>query len=125
MKNASLLKDTFDVKKYLCPIRCISFDGFVTYEGRRFGIPYSYGKHTCRVQRENFTLYIYDLELRKVLVTHDVTWSRKDSFCRDQFVDEQPEERPSVPVKISISQKMETPKKSAFAKFAFGGDRNE
>lgn len=106
-------------------IRCISFDGFVTYEGRRFGIPYSYGRHTCRVQRENFTLYIYDLELRKVLVTHDITWSRKDSFCRDQFVDEQPEEKPSVPVKISISQKMETPKKSAFAKFAFGGDRNE
>ena len=125
MKNASLLKDTFDVKKYLCPIRCISFDGFVTYEGRRFGIPYSYGKHLCRVQRENFTLYVYDLELRKVLITHDVTWSRKDSFCRDQFVDEQPEEKPSVPVKISISQKTETPKKSAFAKFAFGGDRNE
>ena len=125
MKNASLLKDTFDVKKYLCPIRCISFDGFVTYEGRRFGIPYSYGKHLCRVQRENFTLYVYDLELRKVLITHDVTWSRTDSFGRNQFVDEQPEEKPSVPVKISISQKMETPKKSAFAKFAFGGDRNE
>ena len=58
-------------------------------------------------------------------ITHDVTWSRKDSFCRDPFVDEQPEEKPSVPVKISISQKTETPKKSAFAKFAFGGDRNE
>ena len=40
-------------------------------------------------------------------------------------MDEQPEEKPSVPVKISISQKTETPKKSAFAKFAFGGDRNE
>ena len=125
MKNASLLNDTFDVKKYLCPIHCISFDGFVTYEGRRFGIPYSYGKHLCRVQRENFTLYVYDLELRKILITHDVTWSRKDSFCKDQFVDEQPEEKPSVPIKISISQKTETPKKSAFAKFAFGGDRNE
>ena len=32
MKNAAMLKDTFDVRKYLCPIRCISFDGFVTYE---------------------------------------------------------------------------------------------
>ena len=94
-----------DIKKYLCPIRCISFDGFVTYEGRRFGIPYSYVKHLCRVQRENFTLYVYDLELRKILITHDVTWSRKDSFCKDQFVDEQPEEKPSVPIKISISQK--------------------
>ena len=77
------------------------------------------------VQREDFTLYIYDLELRKVLITHDVTWSRKDSFCKGQFTDDQPEEKPSVPVKISITQKKEDPPKSAFAKFAFGGDRNE
>ena len=35
------------------------------------------------------------------------------------------EEKPSVPVKISITQKKEDPPKSAFAKFAFGGDRNE
>ena len=125
IKNASILMDTFDVRKYLCPIRCISFDGFVTYEGRRFGIPYSYVQHTCRVQREDFTLYIYDLELRKILITHDVTWSRKDSFCKGQFTDDQPEEKPSVPVKISITQKKEDPPKSAFAKFAFGGDRNE
>ena len=125
IKNVSWLKDTFDVRKYLCPVRCISFDGFVTYEGRRFGIPYSYVQHTCRVQRENFTLYVYDLELRKVLITHDVTWSRKDSFCKDQFADDQPEEKPSVPVKISILLKEETPPKSAFAKFAFGGDWNE
>lgn len=82
-------------------------------------------QHTCRVQREDFTLYIYDLELRKVLITHDVTWSRKDSFCKGQFTDDQPEEKPSVPVKISITQKKEDPPKSAFAKFAFGGDRNE
>ena len=125
MKNVSMLKDTFDVRKYLCPIRSISFDGFVSYEGRRFGIPYSYVQHTCRVRREDFTLYIYDLELRKVLITHDVTWSRKDSFCKGQFADNQPEEMPSVPVKIGISQKEATPPKSAFAKFAFGGDLNE
>ena len=125
MKNAAVIKDTFDVRKYLCPVRCISFDGFVTYEGRRFGVPYSYVHHTCRVQREDFTLYVYDLELRKVLITHDVTWSRKDSFCKGQFADAQPEERPSVPVKISIAQKEEPPRKSAFAKFAFGGTGHE
>ncbi len=125
MKTASLLKDTFDVSKYLCPVRCISFDGFVTYEGRRFGTPYSYAQHTCRVKRENFTLYIYDMELRRVLITHDVTWSRKDSFCKGQFADEQPEERPSVPIRVSITQKAVTPQKSAFAKFAFGGVHDE
>ena len=30
------------VRFYLCPERKISFDGFVNYEGRRFGVPYSY-----------------------------------------------------------------------------------
>lgn len=80
---------------------------------------------TKKLDHNNFTLYIYDLELRKVLITHDVTWSRKDSFCKGQFTDDQPEENPSVPVKISITQKKEDPPKSAFAKFAFGGDRNE
>lgn len=125
MQNAALLKDSFDVRKYLCPIRSISFDGFVSYEGRRFGVPYSYMHHNCRVKRENFTLYVYDLELRRVLITHDITWSRKDSFCKGQFVDNQPEEKPSVPVKISIVQREETPVKSAFEKFAFGGGRNE
>lgn len=125
MKNVFCLKDTFDVRKYLCPIRHISFDGFVTYEGRRFGVPYSYVCRICRVQRENFTLYIYDTELRKTLIAHDVTWSRKDSFCKGQFIDDQPEEKPSVPVKTSISQKIEKSPKSAFAKFAFGGDCHE
>lgn len=124
MKTASMLKDTFDVRKYLCPVRNISFDGFVTYEGRRFGVPYGYVHHACRVRREDFTLYILDMDLRKVLVSHDVTWSRRDSFCKEQFAD-QPEEKPSAPVTVSISQKEETPPKSAFAKFAFGGGRNE
>lgn len=47
MKNVSLLKYTFDIKKYLCPIRRISVNVFVTYECRRFGVPYSYIQHTC------------------------------------------------------------------------------
>lgn len=68
---------------------------------------------------------IYDMELRRVLMTHDITWSRKDSFCKGQFADNQPEELPSAPVTVSISQKRENLPKSAFAKFAFGGDRNE
>ena len=70
-------------------------------------------------------LHCISMTWRKVLITHDVTWSRKDSFCKGQFTDDQPEEKPSVPVKISITQKKEDPPKSAFAKFAFGGDRNE
>ena len=57
--------------------------------------------------RDGYILYIYDSRASRVLVTHNVTWSRKDSFCKGQFADDQPEEKPSVPVKICISQKKE------------------
>lgn len=40
MSTVSLLKDTFEIRKYLCPIRCISFDGVATYEGRHLEVPY-------------------------------------------------------------------------------------
>ena len=57
--------------------------------------------------------------LSKVLTTHDVTWMRRDSFCRDQYVTEQPEEVPSMPVKTRIFQ-IEPPKQhSGFEKFNF------
>ena len=105
--------------KYLCPLRKISFDGFVNFEGRRFGVPYSYTKKLCRVRRDTFTLYIYDDELTKVLVQHNVTWSRKDSFCKDQYAVNQPEEYPSEPVKTTVKQLEEPEPASAFEKFNF------
>ncbi|MDD6739852.1 MAG: IS21 family transposase, partial [Coriobacteriaceae bacterium] len=37
---------------YLCPRRKITFDGFVSYEGRRFGVPYWYTGSFCRVNRD-------------------------------------------------------------------------
>ena len=77
---------------YLCPERLITFDGFVSYEGRRFGVPYWYTKKVCRIQRSEYTITIYDEDLSRVLTTHDVTWSRRDSCCRDQYVTSQPEE---------------------------------
>ena len=104
---------------YLCPERKISFDGFVHYEGRRFGVPYWYTQKTCRIRRDSFTLYIYASDLSKVLTTHDVTWMRRDSFCRDQYVTEQTEEVQSMPVKTRIFQ-IEPPKQhSGFEKFNF------
>ena len=107
------------VLKYLCPLRRISFDGFVNYEGRRFGVPYWYTKKVCRIRRDAFTIYIYDDELTRELVQHNVTWSRKDSYCRDQYVDRQPEEYPSVPVHVSIQQLEEPEPASGFEKFNF------
>lgn len=89
---------------YLCPERRISFDGFVHYDGRRFGVPYWYTEKTCRVKRDGYILYLYDSRMTAILTTHDVTWSRRDSFCKDQYVTEQPEETPTAPVKVHIQQ---------------------
>ena len=114
------LEATQELMFYLCPPRLISFDGFVHYEGRRFGVPYWYHKRICRVQRKEFELTIYDEDLNRILTVHDVTWSRKDSFCRDQYVSIQPEEFPSVPVRSKIMQIEEKIQDSGFSKFDFG-----
>ena len=119
MKNASELEMSDELNYYLCPERCISFDGFVNYEGRRFGVPYWYVEKTCRVKREGYVLYIYDSDITRILTTHDVTWSRRDSFCRDQYVSEQPEELPSVTVKTHIHQLEEPDVNPGFARFNF------
>ena len=116
---AEPLQKTLDVAFYLCPERRISFDGFVTYEGRRFGVPYWYTRHTCRVHREMDTLTIHSDDLKQKLISYDVTWSKKDRFCPDQYVRQMPEEVPSVPVKTIIHQ-IEGPRHdSGFAKFNF------
>ena len=108
------------IRYYLCPERKISFDGFINYEGRRFGVPYSYSGATARVMRSGDTLYIYSSDLHVLLATHDVTWSRRDSFCEGQY-DElaQPEEYPTMPVKVQIRQIPKTSSNLSFAKFNF------
>ncbi len=99
------IEDSLALRCYLCPVRKITFDGFVNYEGRRFGVPYRYVGATVRVMRRKSeaTIYIYSLDLSQLLVTHEVTWSRRDSFLPDQYVAiEQPEEYPSMPVKTKV-----------------------
>ena len=119
MQRAYKLEDTIELAYYLCPERKISFDGFVNYEGRRFGIPYWYTEKNCRVKRDGYTLYIYDSHMNRQLTTHDVTWSRRDSFCKEQYAFDQPEECPSEPVRIKIQQ-IEPPKyESGFERFNF------
>lgn len=104
---------------YLCPLRKISFDGFVSYEGRRFGVPYWYSSKACRVNREGSFLHIYSEDLERELAVHPVTWSRKDSFCADQYEEVQPYELPSTPIRTTIlaQNTLQTP--DAFAKFDF------
>lgn len=116
---ARALELSRELSFYLCPLRLISFDGFVNYEGRRFGVPYWYTKKVCRIQRKDYELMIYDDELNRILTTHDVTWGRRDRFCRDQYALPQPEEHPSMPVRSKIFEIGDHEPDSAFSKFNF------
>lgn len=114
------IQDTIEVRRYLCPVRKISFDGFVNYEGRRFGVPYQYTGQFARVSRQNRTLYIFSEDLRHLLATHEVTWSRRDSYCEEQYaVLNQPEEHPTMPIRTQIRQLAEPATHDAFEKFNF------
>lgn len=104
---------------FLCPLRSISFDGFVNYEGRRFGVPYTYTSKLARVCRSRNTIYIYSEDLSQLLVTHDVTWSKKDRYCNNQFEIIQPEEFPTAPVKSNMTLLEQTPTGLGFDKFDF------
>lgn len=119
MQVTKELQMTKEISKYLCPIRRISFDGFVNYEGRRFGIPYWYTAKTCRVCRKDFYIYIFDTELIQEIVRHNVTWSRKDSYACDQYSVKEPEELPTAPVKAVLTQKEEAVPNVGFSKFDF------
>ena len=113
------MKKDISVLYYFCPERRISFDGFVNYEGRRFGVPSWYTEKTCRVSRDGYVLYIYDLQMTKILTAHDVTWGRKDSYCKDQYAVSQPEEHPTAPVRIQIQQLGLPTHDSGFDRFNF------
>jgi hypothetical protein len=103
VKGVLSLQDNPTLLQYMCPERRISFDGFVNYEGRRFGVPYNYTGATVRVLRDYEMIYIYSADMSQCLTTHDVTWSTKDRYCEDQYVTiEEPEESPSCPVKTEI-----------------------
>ena len=121
MQHASVLEETTELSFYLCPERRISFDGFVNYEGRRFGVPYWYQKKTCRVKRDGYILYIYDSDMTKILTTHDVTWSRQDSFCKEQYAVNQPEEHPTAPIRAHIQQLDPKDYDPGFSRFDFEG----
>ena len=68
--------DSISVQKERSPLTA-----FVNYEGRRFGVPYSYPDATARVERSGDLLRIYSADLKVLLATHTVTSSRTDSFC--------------------------------------------
>ena len=121
MPHARGILDPAAAELYLCPRRRISFDGFVSFEGRRFGVPYWYEGQECRVCRDGRYLHIYDLSLSRELACHEVTWSRRDSWCEGQWADTpQPEELPSQPPTTTLERAAPPDANPAFAKFDFG-----
>lgn len=121
MGHARGILDPAAAELYLCPRRRITFDGFVSFEGRRFGVPYWYEGRECRVSREGRTLHICSDDLSRELVCHEVTWSRKDAWCEDQWsAAAQPEELPSQPVTTTVSRVAPPVADPAFARFDFG-----
>ena len=120
MPAAAALELTDEVSMYLCPRRRVSFDGFVTYEGRRFGVPYWHEGRDVRVSREGEYLHIYNDDLTRELAVHPVTWSRRDSVCEDQWADAEPLELPTQPVTTYV-RAVGRSANPAFDKFDFAG----
>lgn len=114
------IRDTIEVQRYLCPDRKISFNGFVNFEDLHFGVPYQCTEQIARVSRQGGTLYIYSEDLRHLLATHEVNWSRRDSYCAEQYAAlSQPEEFPTMPVRTQIRRLEEPTSYDAFEKFNF------
>lgn len=123
---AAELKKREELFVYLCPERRISFDGFVNYEGRRFGVPYTYTQKTVHVYRHGHELLIYSEDMKQKLATHEVTCSRYDSYCKDQYArPDQPEEFPTADVKTLIEQIMQPDEEDYFDQFDFSGGDDE
>lgn len=87
---------------YLAPSRRVTPDGFVYYEGRRYGVPFRYKPRMARVLRDGGHLYVLDNETYEVVQAHAVDWSYRPKYCEGQFEPVQPEELPTMPVTACI-----------------------
>lgn len=97
-----MLPDDGAVLPFLAPERSITLDGFVFYEGRRYGVPFSYIGRKVRVMRSGGTLFILDPKTFSVLEEHTVDWSNRPHYSVGQFEPLQPEELPTSKVKDAI-----------------------
>lgn len=118
--SARELGVTEGVALWLCPRRRMTFDGLVSYGGRRLGVPWWYGRRDCRVSREGRHPRIHGDDLSRELVAHAVTWDRRDSWREGRRADAQPEELPGQPVATSIAQAELSPGEPASARSGFG-----
>lgn len=97
-ESFTILPDDKILFPYLAPERYISFDGMVTYEGYRYGIPITYQRKTARIQREGSQVMLYSHE-GEVLSSFSLDWASRDYYCDNQWdlPGNQPEEQPCQP----------------------------
>lgn len=104
-----------DLMPFRAPLRRISFDGYVSYEGRAYGVPAAYQRASVRVLREGHDLLILDPETFTCVERHKVDWARLSNPSPGQWsVPTLPEEFPTAPVRSVLAVAGENPE---------GGDR--
>ncbi len=103
--------------EYLAPVRDIAWDGYISQDNRRYGVPFTYTKKQVRVMRQNDMLYIFDPITREIIQTHEIDWSKHEHRCDSQWEEpEQPEEHETAPIKVTMKQNIE---KNYLCKFEF------
>lgn len=111
---------------YLAPMRSIDFEGFVNYEGRKFGVPLSYTQKKARVMRKGEKLYVLNANTYETLTSFDVDWSKRPKTCIGQWAvpeeNAQPEEHPTMPVTVVLRQTACQKPASRLARFSFCDD---
>lgn len=102
---------------YLAPLRRISYDGFVNYEDRRYGVPLSFSGKTVMVQRNNNVLLLIAPDTHEVIYSHKVDWSRALKICNGQW-STQPEELPTQKVTAVMQEVQPRSNAGRFARFS-------
>lgn len=102
--------------EYLAPERRISADGFINYDGRKYGVPASYSCAYARAMRLGEEIIVYDRTLSYEIARHVCDWSSAPHYCEGQF--NMPEEKPTAPVRSSIIMS-EPSGKGLFSEFDF------
>lgn len=123
-KFSSLPQDELLIP-YLAPMRRISYDGFVDYENRRYGVPIKFSGKEIRVMREKDLLYLISPDTNEVIYIHSVDWSKKPKVCKGQW-SPMPEEHPTQRVTSYIRQERIPSKDGRFSRFSLmekGGAR--
>lgn len=92
------------VDRWLFVPRKVSFDGFVCFEGKRWGVPGWHADSWCRIGREGPLVRIFNVDMTRQVAVHQIDWTTSEFRAAGQWASEpeKPEEVPTGPVTHSI-----------------------